>query len=117
MLALQRLYFDRPAPADLVALDDALAHEIQARLTALGAAPGGALRALYRPMSGEPDPGGTRLAIGTARATPTGWDAAWQAALEDWMGVENLEERTAALGWIDPRVLEFLRSRPEVSQG
>jgi hypothetical protein len=27
------------------------------------------------------------------------------------MAVENLEERTAAPGWIDPRVLEFLRGK------
>jgi hypothetical protein len=27
------------------------------------------------------------------------------------MGVENLEERTTASGWIDPRVLEFLREK------
>jgi hypothetical protein len=47
-----------------------------------------------------------------ARAFPTDWTTAWQAALEDWMGVENLEERTAAPGWIDPRVLAFLRDRP-----
>jgi hypothetical protein len=26
-----------------------------------------------------------------------------------WMGVANLEERTAAAGWIDPVVLEELR--------
>jgi hypothetical protein len=25
------------------------------------------------------------------------------------MGVENLEERTAAAGWIDPKVLAYLR--------
>jgi len=114
ILALQRLYFDRPAAADLLPLDDDLVRELQARLTALGAGPGGALRAIYRPMSGEPEPsaGESRPAIGIARALPTGWTAAWQAALEDWMGVENLEERTAAPGWIDPRVLAFLRDRP-----
>jgi hypothetical protein len=27
------------------------------------------------------------------------------------MAVENLEERTAAPGWIDPRVLVILRSK------
>jgi uncharacterized Ntn-hydrolase superfamily protein len=112
VLALQRLYFDRPAPGDLLPLHDDLVHEIQARLTTLGAAPGGPLRALYRPMSGEPEPGGARPSIGTARELPTGWNTSWQAALEDWMGVENLEERTAAPGWIDPHVLEFLRNRP-----
>jgi uncharacterized Ntn-hydrolase superfamily protein len=112
VLALQRLFFDRPAPGDLLPLDDDLVREIQARLTTLGAAPGGPLRALYRPMSGESEPGDARPSIGTAREFPTGWNTLWQAALEDWMGVENLEERTAAPGWIDPHVLEFLRNRP-----
>jgi hypothetical protein len=37
------------------------------------------------------------------------WDAAWDAALVAWMGVANLENRTAAAGWIDPVVLETLR--------
>lgn len=35
-----------------------------------------------------------------------------QQALDDWMAVENLEERAAAPGWIDPRVLALLRARP-----
>ena len=48
---------------------------------------------------------------GTPRELPAGWDGQWQDALEDWMGVENLEERTAAPGWIDPRVLAFLRAK------
>jgi hypothetical protein len=38
-------------------------------------------------------------------------DADWQSALDDWMAVENLEERTAAPGWIDRRVLDFLRDK------
>jgi uncharacterized Ntn-hydrolase superfamily protein len=117
VLTLQRLYFDRPAVADLLPLDDDLVREIQARLTALGAGPGGPLRALYRPMSGEPEPTESRPSIGVARAFTTGWTTAWQAALEDWMGVENLEERTAAPGWVDPRVLAFLRDRPVDSAG
>ncbi|MEA2611178.1 MAG: putative peptidoglycan binding domain, partial [Chloroflexota bacterium] len=35
----------------------------------------------------------------------------WQRALDDWMAVENLEERAAAPGWIDGRVLQVLRAR------
>jgi hypothetical protein len=42
---------------------------------------------------------------------PSNWDGSWQQALEDWMAVENLEERAAAPGWIDRRVLEFLRGK------
>jgi hypothetical protein len=52
-----------------------------------------------RPMTGTPGP------------LPSNWDDAWQGALWDWMGVENLEERTAAPGWIDPRVLAVLRAK------
>jgi hypothetical protein len=54
-----------------------------------------------------------RPAIGDPRPLPDGWDAAWHQALIDWMGVENLEERAAAPGWIDPRVLEFMRAKAE----
>ena len=42
--------------------------------------------------------------------TGPGWGPTWDAALVTWMGVANLEERTAARGWIDPVVLEELRS-------
>jgi hypothetical protein len=52
-----------------------------------------------RPYTGEP------------RQLPAGWDDAWQEALTAWMGVENLEARQAAPGWIDPRVLAFLREK------
>jgi hypothetical protein len=37
--------------------------------------------------------------------------SAGHRALDDWMAVENLEERSTALGWIDPRVLTILRDR------
>lgn len=113
VLALRRLYFDRPAATDLIPVDAALAAELRTRLGSLGAGPGGALGAMYQPMSAETAPGGDepRPAIGTARDLPAGWDADWQRALVDWMAVENLEERTAAPGWIDPRVVEFVRSR------
>ena len=49
--------------------------------------------------------------VGDPRPLPAGWDDAWQDALTAWMGVENLEARTAAPGWIDPRVLGFLREK------
>ncbi|MBI3751716.1 MAG: hypothetical protein HY263_08715 [Chloroflexi bacterium] len=59
------------------------------------------------------DPGGdaARPFVGEPRPLPEGWNDAWQAALVSWMGVENVEERTAAPGWIDPRVLQVLRSK------
>lgn len=111
VLALQRLYFDRPSVEDLVPIDPALATELRGLLASLGAGPGGALGATYQPMSGNVPADEPRPAIGTARELPDGWDLDWQRALLDWMAVENLEERTAAPGWIDRRVLEFLRAK------
>ena len=112
LLDLQRLYFERPDPADLSPLDDTTAGEVRSILVALGAAPGGRFGSLYTPMSGAiergPEP---RPSVGVPRPLPANWDREWQRALEDWMAVENLEERTAALGWIDPRVLQILRDR------
>jgi uncharacterized Ntn-hydrolase superfamily protein len=101
LLDLQRLYFDRPEPADLVALDESLAAEIRRRLEQLGVGPGG--RAAMFPTEAG------RRGIGVPRPLPANWDDAWQTALIDWMSVENLEERAAAPGWIDPRVLDYLR--------
>ena len=43
--------------------------------------------------------------------SPSNWDDDWQLALTEWMDVENLEARLAAPGWVDPRVVEILRSR------
>ncbi len=48
---------------------------------------------------------------GDPRDLPPNWDIAWSNAMNEWMGVENLEERSTARGWIDPRVLEFLRAK------
>jgi uncharacterized Ntn-hydrolase superfamily protein len=110
ILALQRLYFDRPSAEDLVPIDPALASELRGLLASLGAGPGGPLGATYQPMSGEPA-ADERPAIGTARDLPDGWDLDWQRALLDWMAVENLEERTAATGWVDPSVVDFIRRR------
>jgi uncharacterized Ntn-hydrolase superfamily protein len=114
LLAFQHLYFERPAVADLAELDEATAHEIRALLEGLDAGPGGHLGAVYTPMSDEATPSpdaGSRPFGGEPRPLPAGWDDAWQGALLDWMAVENLEERAAAPGWIDPRVLEVLRRR------
>ncbi len=125
LLDLQRLYLDRPDVADLRPLDADLAVEIRRMLERLGAGPGGWTSTLYRPM--EPrvdaeaagaDPAATsadRPAVGDARPLPDGWDMDWHGALVDWMGVENLEERTAAAGWIDPRVLDFLRTKADAA--
>jgi len=111
ILALQRLYFDRPSPGELVPLDAALAGELRAGLTTLGVGPAGSLGAVYRSMTPSAADDEPRPAIGTPRDLPDGWDTGWQRALVDWMAVENLEERTAAPCWIDPRVVAFIRDR------
>jgi uncharacterized Ntn-hydrolase superfamily protein len=139
LLEFHHLYLDRPAIEDLTPVDEGLATELRAALERVGAAPGGRFGAVYQPMwqvsgsaapagagdaggdetSGDADTGaadtGERPMTGTPRALPPNWDATWQGALEDWMGVENLEERTAAPGWIDPRVLAVLRTRAGAS--
>jgi uncharacterized Ntn-hydrolase superfamily protein len=111
-LDLQRLYFERPTPADLAPIDEATAAEIRGILERLGAGPGGRFGAVYTPMSGVPaaEPE-HRPSVGESRELPSNWDTTWQRALDDWMSVENLEERAAASGWIDRRVLEILRAR------
>ena len=112
LIDLQRLYFERPTRADLTPIDEAIAAEIRGMLEGLGAGPGGRFGAVYTPMSGmiaaEPD---QRPSVGEPRDLPPNWDATWQRALDDWMSVENLEERAAASGWIDRRVLDILRSK------
>ncbi len=117
ILALQRLYFDRPAVEDLVPIDARLAVELRTLLVSLGAAPSGPLGATYQPMSGDGTADEPRPTIGTARDLPDGWDLDWQGALVNWMAVENLEERTAAAGWIDPRVVDFIRRRAQPHMG
>lgn len=114
LLELQHLYFDRPAVENLEPIDEATAAEIQACLESIGGGPGGRFGSVYAPMSGStsngPDPA-ARPYVGQPRPFPTSWDEPWQQALDEWMSVENLEERAAAPGWIDPRVLAILRSR------
>ena len=113
VLAFQRLYYDRPHPADLVPLDEENAGELRSLLAALGGGPGGRFGTVFRRMSGEPaeddDP---HPAVGEPRPFPPNWDDAWQRALHEWMDVANLEARVAAPGWIDPRVVEILRAAP-----
>jgi uncharacterized Ntn-hydrolase superfamily protein len=112
LVDLHRLYLDPPEPADLLALDEALVGEIQVCLTSIGGGPGGRFENFYVPMSGPADTDeSSRPVVGEPRPLPPNWDSRWQQALDDWLDVENLEARTAAPGWIDPRVLSILRSR------
>ena len=110
LLDLMRLYFDRPLAADLTALDDGLAAEVQALLGGIGWSPDRTGGPMYAPMFPDAPPASeVRPTVGERRPVPTAWTPAWQAALIDWMSVENLEERVATAGWIDPRVLAYLR--------
>lgn len=106
LLGVWRLLSERPDAADLVEIDSALAAELRDRLRRAGWAPGrdDALATSVRASLA----GITR--IGTPRVLGADWDATWDGALLTWMGVANLEERTAAAGWIDPVVLTELRS-------
>ena len=106
LLAVWRLLSERPDPADLLPIDAALAAELRDRLTRAGWAPGrddGIAAAIRASQAGL-------ARIGEARDAGPAWDAAWDAAFVTWMGVANLEERTAAAGWIDPAVLAELRA-------
>jgi uncharacterized Ntn-hydrolase superfamily protein len=116
LLDLQRLYVDRPAVDDLLRVDDKVATELRALLEGVGAGAGSHFATVYQPMSAlSPDTTAAereeRPVTGTPAPLPESWDPTWQRCLEDWMSVENLEERTAAPGWIDPRVLAFLRGK------
>jgi uncharacterized Ntn-hydrolase superfamily protein len=111
LLDLQRLYYEPPDRATLRPIDEAIADEIRTVLTAVGGGPGGRFERVFVPMVGgtladEP----SRPFVGEPRPLPSNWNTEWQRALDDWLDVENLEARTAAPGWIDPRVLDVLRS-------
>jgi uncharacterized Ntn-hydrolase superfamily protein len=111
LLELTHLYLERPAVTDLVAVDASLAAELQVRLRRLGWDPASPAGPVYLPMwPDEADPESERPAVGDPGPLPDGWDPAWQERLLSWMAVENLEERTTAPGWIDPRVLAYLRA-------
>jgi len=126
LVELQRLYLDRPTADELLPITDDLGRELRQLMQAIGAEPGGRFGGVFQPMwqhdglpgpaAGLPAPGSPsddgeaeRPMTGTPRELPEGWTMAWHDALGDWMGVANLEERLAAPGWIDPRVLEVLR--------
>jgi len=106
LLDINHLLMDRPAAEDLLPIDEAMADELRLLLADAGYAPSNAGRGSNLAAAVEAS-GMTRT--GEPRAMPAGWDSGWEGALSEWMGVENLEERAAARGWIDPRVLEHLR--------
>jgi uncharacterized Ntn-hydrolase superfamily protein len=104
-----RVLMDRPVPADLVPIDLALTAELRDRLSRLGWAPDATDSDLeFRArMRAELD---SVPRIGEPREVGPDWGPDWDAALLGWIGVANLEARTAAAGWIDPEVLEILRA-------
>lgn len=108
MLELVHLYRDRPRAEDLVPIDDALAAELKTHLTALGLEP--ATMPTERTLS-EVLAGAGVERTGEPREAPASWDASWEAAMTEWISMDNLEERMAAPGWIDPRVLGYLRAK------
>ena len=117
LLELTHLYVQRPTAAELLALDATLAGELRENLRRLGWDPATAGSPLYVPMwPDQAEPEGERPSVGDPRPLPDGWDPAWQDRLLAWMAVENLEERTAAPGWIDPRVLAYLRTAAQGSR-
>jgi uncharacterized Ntn-hydrolase superfamily protein len=106
LLDLNHLYLHRSPPEDLVPIDDELAKEMKSCLERAGKTPasitpGRGMAAVVESLGVE--------RIGEPREVPDSWDEQWEAALTEWMSVENLEERMAARGWIDPRVLDHLR--------
>jgi uncharacterized Ntn-hydrolase superfamily protein len=108
LLELNHLYLDRPPVKDLLPIDEALATELQQRLEKAGYTPatmskGGGLAEVVESLG--------LVRTGEPRELPSNWNAVWSNALMEWMSVENLEERATAAGWIDPRVLAFLREK------
>jgi uncharacterized Ntn-hydrolase superfamily protein len=110
LLEMHRLYLDRPRAEDLLPLET-VAGELRDLLTKLGAASGSRATIVFEPMETAAVSTVQRPPVGEPRPCPRGWDDGWQRALVGWMAVENLEERAAAAGWIDPRVLAVLRER------
>ncbi len=108
ILEISHLLLDRPRPEDLRAIDEALAGQLRAQLQSLGYTPDTINRQTGLAAVAE-SAGLTRT--GEPRELPANWDDGWQAALDEWMGTENLEERAAARGWIDPRVAEHLGAK------
>lgn len=84
LLRLHRFYLTPPREEDLLPIDEPVAREIQALLRRAGY--------YHGPISGA-------------------WDEAIQAALSQYGGVENLEERLTSPDRIDPQVLGYLREK------
>jgi uncharacterized Ntn-hydrolase superfamily protein len=84
LLKLHRFYLTPPQPEDMLPIEEPIAREIQSLLLSAGY--------YHGPVSGT-------------------WDSASKAALEQYGGVENLEERLVGQDTIDPQVLAYLRQK------
>lgn len=84
LLQLHRFYLTRPRQEDLLVISEPIARELQQLLHKAGFYEG--------PISGT-------------------YDESTQAALEQYGGVENLEERLISKTHIDPEVLDFIRRK------
>jgi uncharacterized Ntn-hydrolase superfamily protein len=84
LLKLHRFYLTPPRQEDLLPIDAPIAQELQALLGRAGY--------YHGPANGI-------------------YDAATRAALEQYGGVENLEERLISATHIDPQVLAYLREK------
>lgn len=105
LVELHELTWERPRADDLVPLDESLAAELRSLLDAIGAEAGP-----IEPDDPELDAAfGVTAPPGEPRPLPPGWDGTWQARLSGWMGMENMEMRAVAFGWIDQAVLDHLR--------
>ncbi len=104
--AVWRLLSEPPDPAELVPIDESIAAELQARLARSGWGPerADAVSAIIRAATAESH------RVGEPRPATAAWTTEWDAELLAWMGFANLEERAAAMGWIDPQVLRELRA-------
>lgn len=83
LLDLHRMYFDKPKPGDLIAIDEGIARELQSIM---------ARRGFDVSVNGI-------------------WDDVSHRALRQLGGVENLEERLQEGPFVDVLVLKFLRER------
>jgi uncharacterized Ntn-hydrolase superfamily protein len=111
VLEFQRLYYERPEPGELQPIDETTAAEIRAILGSIGGGPGGRFGHVYESMFEPIQNDESTEPVGEPRPFVANWDGGWQRALDDWLDAENLEARTAAPGWIDPRALDILRTR------
>lgn len=86
LLGLHRLLFEKASDEDCLAMEGTLTQEVQRLLARQGVYAG--------PVHGQ-------------------FDSATRQALEDWAGIENLEERLRADDRLDPQILEHLRRQSQ----